>query len=48
MSDADDTAFIVNQPRVNQLHFTQIITEEALAQGMPPKFLSDDEGKLTA
>ncbi len=48
MSDADDTAFIVNQPRVNQLHFTQITTEEALAQGMPPKFLSDDEGKLTA
>ena len=47
VSDADDTAFIVNQPRVNQLHFTQITAEEALAQGMPPEFLRDDEGKLT-
>lgn len=48
VSDADDTAFIVNQPQANQLHFTQITSEEALAQGMPPEFLRDDEGKLTA
>lgn len=48
VSDTDDTAFIVNQPQANQLHFTQITSEEALAQGMPPEFLRDDEGKLTA
>lgn len=48
LGDADDTEFLVNQPHVNQLHFTQIPAEEALTQGMPREFLSGKDGQLTA
>ena len=47
ISDADDTAFIVNQPRVNQLHLRRLQQRKPSRRGCRRNSCVIDEGKLT-